>query len=65
MSYENYLTWMRLTHGGRRNRGEMNEAEQAEFDQQLKVVERMPSEEAAEWKRRYEATGRSDPASDA
>jgi hypothetical protein len=30
--YERYLVWLRLTHGGRRDRSEMSGQQQLEFD---------------------------------
>jgi hypothetical protein len=66
MPYDDYITWMRLTHNGRRSRSDMSPREQEEYDT-LKVTSlaSMNADEAAEAKRAYEeATGRSPRASD-
>ena len=65
-NYDRYVTWKRLTHSGARNRDDMTPAEQVEWDAMgfTQSTQSTPLD-AEEWKRRYEATGRSGPTSGA
>lgn len=59
VSYDNLIAWKRLTHNGKRSRGEMSEAQRAEYDAVgFRQKPALTTTELVEAKRAYEEVTR-------